>query len=78
MVEQKDYYALGLENSILSTMAFKPSYISNRNRYNGKELQAQEFKDGSGLNWEDYGARMYDPQIGRWLVEDHYQKKTAD
>ena len=64
IIQVADYYPFGLvmvENSYENILETK-----NHFKYNGKELQ----EDLDDLNWYDYGARMYDPSIGRWHVVD--------
>ena len=56
--EQDDCYPFGLRQK-------RSSNQLNDNKYNGKEQE--EFGSMTTL---DYGARFYDPQIGRWHVVD--------
>ena len=63
-IQGTDYYPFGLEI---------PVYGDNDNqlKYNSKELQTE-----ADLSWYDYGARFYDPVIGRWHVVDPMAEKS--
>jgi RHS repeat-associated protein len=63
--EQKDYYPFGKEHENANLMS-----STNRWGYNGKEKQIV-----GNLNYLDYINRMYDPEIGRWFVQDPLQEK---
>jgi RHS repeat-associated protein len=59
ILQESHYYAFGMRIEGLGTQS------DNKFLYNGKELT-----DDFGLNWYEYGWRMYDPQIGRWHQVD--------
>ncbi|HOX77392.1 MAG TPA: RHS repeat-associated core domain-containing protein, partial [Bacteroidales bacterium] len=58
-----DYYPFGMEIPVYGNS-------DNQLKYNGKELQTE-----AGLEWYDYGARFYDPVLGRWHVPDPLAEK---
>ncbi|MBQ1930304.1 MAG: RHS repeat-associated core domain-containing protein [Bacteroidales bacterium] len=66
-IEQNAYYPFGGRHTFGQTYA---QTTANRYKFNGKELQTI-----GGLDLLDYGARMYDTKIARWLVQDPLAEK---
>jgi RHS repeat-associated protein len=60
-----------LKLKILPPTDGKP--LEYKYKYNGKEWQ-----DELGLNFYDYGARNYDPAIGRWMNIDALSEEFSD
>jgi len=70
ILQEDSYYPFGLTMQGLSYQTGNKSYNTNLYLYNGKELQ-QELD----LDWYDYGARMYDAQLGRFTTIDPLAEK---
>ncbi len=68
LLEERHYYPDGLTMFGLNSMAF--GKLPNNFGYQGKEIQNNEFYDGTGLEEYDFESRYYDPQLGRWWTQD--------
>lgn len=66
IIEENNYYPFGLKHKGYTYEIDS----NNKYKYNGKELQ-----DELGLNMYDYGARNYDPALGRWMNIDPMAEK---
>jgi RHS repeat-associated protein len=88
IIEENHYYPFGLKHTgynsdqmmyvkEASVLKIKPKpalfKTSNNYKYNGKELQEE-----LGLNMYDYGARNYDPALGRWMNVDPLAEKMQN
>jgi RHS repeat-associated protein len=49
--------------------------LENKRGIQGKELQSNEFSDGTGLEMYDFHARQQDLQLGRWWTVDPKAEK---
>ena len=64
IVQSNDFYPLGLTHS-------QPlGNPVNKYLWSGKERQTD-----LGLNWDDFGARFYDPALGRFHTQDRFADK---
>ena len=66
IIEENNYYPFGLKHKGYNDY----TESNSKYKYNGKE-----FQDEMGLGMYDYGARNYDPALGRWMNIDPLGEK---
>ncbi|GAF05553.1 DUF6443 domain-containing protein [Saccharicrinis fermentans] len=74
IVQTSSYYPFGMVMAQKKYNTAGANYQQNKYLYNGKELQDDDL-GGVSLDWYDYGARFYDPAIGRWNAVDPLAEK---
>lgn len=72
IVQENNYYAFGLTQKGYNGVV---NGADNKYKYNGKELQDDKI-GGLSLDLYDYGARNYDPALGRWMNIDPLAEKS--
>jgi RHS repeat-associated protein len=75
ILEADSYYPYGLAMAGVSSQALQFGTGTNF-RYMAKEELNNQYSDGTGLEWYDYGSRFYDNQIGRWMGADPLSEKS--
>lgn len=70
VLQENHYYPFGL--SLAGAWMDDVAAKDNQYLYNGKE-----FNTDFGLGWYDYGARWYDPSVGRFSKIDRFSEKYS-
>ncbi len=71
LLQDNNYYPFGMSTGE-ATNYIADACLENKYLYNGKELD-----DDLGVGWYDYGARFYDPELGRWHSLDPLAEKYS-
>ena len=73
VVETNDYYPFGSRWNTTAGLTNQ----ANRFRYNSKEEQSSLYPESvrNAVSYIDYGARQYDPVLGRWFAQDPLSEK---
>ncbi len=68
ILSSNEYYAFGMQ---IPSSSYSESSLKYRYGFNGKENDSEVKGEG---NQQDYGMRIYDPRLGRFLSVDPYTK----
>ena len=71
VLSQSDYYPFGMQ------LAGRVDQGTNDYRYGFNGMEKDDEIKGTNNSY-DFGARMYDPRIGRWLKTDLYEPATPE
>jgi len=74
VVGYDDYYPFGMQ---MGGRSYNQGLEDNIYKYSSKELDEEQLTGGK-LDWYYFGARYYDPDIGRWLRVDPMADKFPD